>query len=150
MWGAPSVPPFPHPAPGKAPGPCCNNSVGIFRSVDGFAWEFASVVAHKADIAGSEEGPNESTLAVLKDGSLLVLFRVDGGDGTPNQPHKPYMSASSTDGGHTWSKPQSLPAGVMAAKPMAAVLADGTLLLSGGRPVKTRDQFIDPECARGH
>ena len=40
---------------------------------------------------------------MLKDGSLLVVFRVDGGDGTPDEPHKPYMSARSTDGGKTWS-----------------------------------------------
>jgi hypothetical protein len=134
LWGSPAQPPFPQPPPGRAPGPCCNNSVGIFVSEDGYAWKFASVVAHKKDIAGSQEGPNESTLAVLKDGSLLVIFRVDGGDGTPDEPHKPYMMARSTDGGSSWSRPTSLPAGVMSAKPVAAVLADGTLVLSGGRP----------------
>lgn len=134
LWGAHNEQSSELPRLGEMPGPCCNNSVGIFTSRDGFNWKFASVVAHKADVAGSQEGPNESTLAILKDGRLIVIFRVDGGDGKPDQTHKPYMMAISQDQGHSWSKPVSLPAGVMSAKPMAVVLADGTLLLSGGRP----------------
>lgn len=48
LWGEPAAPPYPQPAPGRAPGPCCNNSLGIFKSTDGVGWNFASVIAHKA------------------------------------------------------------------------------------------------------
>jgi hypothetical protein len=79
LWGAPSAPPYPHPDPGKPPGPCCNGSVGVFSSADGFAWEFISFVAQKSDIEGSQEGPNENSIVLLKDKlTLAVVFRTDG------------------------------------------------------------------------
>jgi hypothetical protein len=57
-----------------------------------------------------------------------------GGDGEPDQPHLPYMMATSTDGGRSWAAPRRLPAAVSSARPQAAVLADGTRVVSGGRP----------------
>ena len=68
------------------------------------------------------------------DGNLLVVFRTDGGDGYPDHTHKPFMKVRSTDQGLTWSKPVSLPPGVLSARPQLLLLAPkGPLLLTGGQ-----------------
>ena len=72
-------------------------------------------------------------MVVARDGSLLVVFRVDGGDGYPHHSHKPFMKVSSRDQGRTWSKPVSLPPNVLSARPQMLMLASGgPLLLTGG------------------
>jgi hypothetical protein len=80
-------------------------------------------------------GANENDMVVDARGRLLVIFRVDGGDGFPHHSHKPYMQVRSTDGGFTWSKPVSLPPTMLSARPqMLMVGPDGPLIMTGGRP----------------
>ena len=52
-----------------------------FKSSDAADWRFASVVAER--VPDSEEGPSENALTLLANGSVLVVFRTDGGDGKP-------------------------------------------------------------------
>ena len=75
-------------------------------------------------------------MVVAADGSLLIVYRTDGGDGWPDHQHKPFMKVKSSDQGHTWSSPVSLPSGVLSARPQMLMLTpSGPLLLTGGRPL---------------
>jgi len=112
-------------------------SIWLFESPDGgLNWSPRSEVASAASAAGAEEGPNENDIVVAADGSLLVVFRVDGGDGWPDHPHRPFMSTRSADVGLTWAAPAALPDGVLSARPQLLMLdaRRGPLLLTGGRP----------------
>jgi hypothetical protein len=67
-----------------------------FVSTDGgFAWEYAGVIA--ANVSGAEEGPCENDLTILKNGSVICVFRTDGGDG---QPCAGRIGVNCTEGGH--------------------------------------------------
>lgn len=70
------------------------------------------------------QGPGENDVELLTDGRLLAVFRV--------QSCASYWSASSRDGGATWSAPSALPFGSV--RPKLLRLADGRVLLAGGRP----------------
>ena len=77
-------------------------SIWLFASTDfGRNWRFRSVVCAYNETNGSQEGANENDLAVTSDGSLLVVFRVDGGDGYPDHLHRPFMKTTSRDDGLT-------------------------------------------------
>lgn len=92
-------------------------------------------VAGPASVPTSEEGPNEAALSLLRDNNtLLAVYRVDGGDGSPHHRHTPYMASNSTDGGKTWSTGELMPPQLLSAKPQLLRLESGALLLSGGRP----------------
>ena len=94
-----------------------------FKSKDGFDWEFTSIIA--ANVSGSEEGPCENDLTIMGNGSLLNVFRTDGGDGQPcggtghssdgapcsEGGHRmaPYGIAVSDDMGHSWKPVKLLP-----------------------------------------
>eukprot|EP00947_MAST-08B_sp_MAST-8B-sp1_P002817 g2817.t1 len=70
-----------------------------YRSVDGgFTWKFASVVASTAEVPYAVEGPSESALAVLANGTLMAVMRVQGEQGH----YSPYVSKLSDDGGLSW------------------------------------------------
>lgn len=57
-------------------------SVVSFASTDGGAsYVFRGVIANASAHPTSFEGPNENALITLKDGSLMSVVRVDGGDG---------------------------------------------------------------------
>ena len=116
-------------------GPCCNNSVVAFRSDDAKHWSFLSFVAQKVDMDWpSEEGPNECDITLLKDNrTLFAVMRTDGGDSEPHHYHRSYATSLSTDHGHSWSRAKLLPLGMGAAFPRATTLADGTIVISGGR-----------------
>ena len=125
-------------------------SLYAFKSSDAADWRFASVVAER--VPDSEEGPSENALTLLANGSVLAVFRTDGGDGKPcagalpcpgGGGHRmaPYAAAVSNDGGASWLPPRSLPAAVSggalavgSVRPRLLTLASGALLLSGGRP----------------
>lgn len=95
------------------------------ESADGVRWKIRSVVAdEKCELPGGE-GPCESALARLKGGRLLCVFRLDSG--------KPYGHAFSSDEGRTWTTPAVLK-GCFSVQPSLAVLPDGMVALSGGRP----------------
>ena len=108
-------------------------SIVLFSSTDGASFSYFSTVAAAVDNPSSDEGPNEHAMEVLADGSLLVVFRVDCGDGTHGGAFKPYVQTRSTDGGRTWSATADVPGAPGCAYPSLLRLASGPLLLSGGR-----------------
>lgn len=67
-----------------------------FVSTDGgYAWSYAGVIA--ANVTDAEEGPCENDLTLLKNGSVICVFRTDGGDG---QPCSGRIGSNCTEGGH--------------------------------------------------
>ena len=55
-------------------------SIASFKSTDGgYNWTFAGHIA-RADKVDSNEGPNENSLALLRNGSILCVMRLDAGD----------------------------------------------------------------------
>lgn len=95
------------------------------ESPDGVRWKIRSVIADEKCALPGGEGPCESALARLKDGRLLCVFRLDSG--------KPYGHTFSNDEGRTWTTPALL-TGCFSVQPSLAVLPDGMVALSGGRP----------------
>ena len=127
-------------------------SVLAFRSADGSAWAFASVVAAASELPRVAEGPSENALALLRNGSVLCVMRVEGQSGH----HSPYHSAVSDDRGLSWHSLRPLPAGVGAVRPRLLRLGNA-LVLSGGRPgPECRDSLLwlnaagDGVAWRGH
>ena len=56
--------------------------VVAYKSVDGgYAWNYLSTILLGTDVPHSEEGPNENDLALMADGSIICIIRLDGGDG---------------------------------------------------------------------
>lgn len=95
------------------------------ESRDGVNWKF------KTNIAGPEfrfnggEGPCESAMCRLRDGRLLVMYRV-GSNWT-------FGITWSSDEGKTWTTPRDTTI-TFSVQPGLAVLPDGMLALAGGRP----------------
>lgn len=132
--------------------------LAFVSSDGGYQWEYAGVIA--ANVTGSEEGPCENDLTLLKNGSVICVFRTDGGDG---QPCAGRIGTNCTEGGHrmapygvavsnssdftAWLPYRLLPnatqqtkiwgehsTNVGCARPKIETMADGALLLAGGRP----------------
>ena len=144
--------------------PCCNETLFIFHadesSVSKFGmplhWRCGAKVMDRGALEAigvhSSEGPNEMAITTLNDidnePSLMIVVRTDGGDGQvpchecARNSHRPFVSALSKDGGHSWSPPRVLVAddgseSIGSARPQLVRLRAGTeemLLLSGGRP----------------
>ena len=95
------------------------------ESANGRDWRIRSVIADvtsKLQPVGAE-GPCESALCRLKDGRLMCVYRNGG----------PYWQCWSQDEGKTWTDPvYTITQG--AVQPSLAVMKDGTVALSGGRP----------------
>ena len=68
-------------------------------------------------------GPSEPTIAQLRDGRLLLLFRTTG---------TPCMKALSSDGGRSWTSPVLTP--IWSVWPQVQVLPNGVLVATSGRP----------------
>jgi hypothetical protein len=96
----------------------------VAASKDGRRWEYLGSVADETSKIAGAEGPCEAALCRLKDGRLMSVFRVNAGE--------PYGRSFSVDEGRTWSEPDTLPA--RSVQPSLAVLPDGLIALSGGRP----------------
>jgi hypothetical protein len=132
--------------------------LAFVSSDGGYAWQYAGVIA--ANVTDAEEGPCENDLTLLKNGSVICVFRTDGGDG---QPCAGRIGTNCTQGGHRmapygvavsdtadfskWLPYQLLPnatqqaaiwgahsTNVGCARPKIETMADGALLLAGGRP----------------
>ncbi|MHB8901861.1 MAG: sialidase family protein, partial [Thermoguttaceae bacterium] len=94
----------------------------------GATWKYLATIGY--DQIGSE-GYNEASMRRLPDGQWLVVART--GNETDAKCHdNPIMRSISTDEGRTWSKPERT--GVEGAFPSLAVLSDGLLVMSYGRP----------------
>ena len=136
-------------------------SAGIFafRSNDSIAWELSGTIAQVADFDNTGEGPNENDASQLPNGDIIVVMRVDGGDGTKycHRPIAPknYHKSISTDNGVGWTKPSEIldlnGKGVGCARPRLLSIA-GILLLSGGRVLteKTIDIRLWVSVDGGH
>jgi S-formylglutathione hydrolase FrmB len=94
----------------------------------GTTWDYLSTIGY--DHIGSE-GYNEGVMETLPDGRLIAVLRT-GSMSDPKCQDNPIMVSTSDDGGATWSKPRRT--GAHGAFPDLAVLSDGTLALSYGRP----------------
>eukprot|EP00729_Bicosta_minor_P006105 gene6105-11830_t len=119
--------------------------VVAYKSVDGgYAWNYLSTILLGTDVPHSEEGPNENDLALMADGSIICIIRLDGGDGRPDHYMLPYTKVVSKDGGQTWSKATSMTdtRGQMmgCARPRLLGLTGGGVVLSGGRLNKTNHE----------
>jgi hypothetical protein len=94
----------------------------------GGTWRYLSTIGY--DHIGSE-GYNEGVLEQLPDGRLIAVMRT-GSMKDAKCHDNPIMVSLSSDGGATWSEPRRT--GMHGAFPDLAVLSDGTLALSYGRP----------------
>ncbi len=94
----------------------------------GKTWRYLSTVGYEQ--IGSE-GFNEASLRRLNDGAWLVVLR-SGNERDFNCQDNPIMWSLSRDEGRTWSAPQRT--GLDGCFPSLAVLSDGQLAMSYGRP----------------
>jgi BNR repeat protein len=102
----------------------------LWTSEDGgYTWRYFSTVAEPDRSLASQrsyEGPTEPNVMQLADGDLMAVFRVGSGR------RWNLGRAYSHDGGHTWTKPDVLPA--WSVSPQIKRIANGTIVLSTGRP----------------
>jgi hypothetical protein len=100
-------------------------SLVLMESKDGIEWRYRSLIAGAdCKLAGSE-GPCEAATVRLKDGRLMSIFRLASA--------VPYGQTFSDDDGRTWSEPVAM-AEAHSVQPSIAVMSDGALVLTGGRP----------------
>lgn len=94
----------------------------------GRTWRYLTTIGY--DQIGSE-GYNEGSMRRLPDGSWLAVMRT-GNAPDFNCQDNPIMWSVTRDEGRTWSKPQRT--GLKGCYPGLAVLSDGRLVMSYGRP----------------
>jgi len=100
-------------------------SLVMVESSDGLAWKYRSLIAGADCSLGGREGPCESQTVRLKDGRLINVFRLDSS--------VPYGQTFSENDGRTWSPPVAMKE-AHSVQPSIAIMKDGTLVLTGGRP----------------
>ena len=94
----------------------------------GATWKYLTTIGY--DQIGSE-GYNEASMQPLPSGEWLVVMRT-GNETDVNCQDNPIMWSASNDEGRTWSAPERT--GVEGAYPSLAVLSDGLVAMSYGRP----------------
>jgi hypothetical protein len=95
------------------------------KSTDGVHWAVDALIADKSCGLPGKEGPGESAVVRLKDGRLLCVFRVGS--------TFPFGQCWSSDEGKTWTPAVAMD-GPFSVQPSLAVMRDGILALTGGRP----------------
>jgi hypothetical protein len=95
------------------------------ESTDGIHWKIRSTIAGDNCKLKGAEGPCEAALSRLQDGRLMCVFRLASS--------VPYGQTWSKDEGKTWTEPVTM-ANAFSVQPSLAIMKDGTLALSGGRP----------------
>lgn len=100
-------------------------SLVLVDSKDGIDWKYRALVAGFDCKLNGGEGPCESAIARLKDGRLMIIFRLAS--------NVPYGQAFSDDEGRAWSEPEAMST-AHSVQPSLAGMKDGTLVLTGGRP----------------
>lgn len=95
------------------------------ESRDGLDWKVRSIVAGADCPVKGAEGPCESAFCRLRDGRIMCAFRLSGA--------LPLGQCWSSDEGRTWTPAVEM-AGPFSVQPSLAVLKDGTVALSSGRP----------------
>jgi len=100
------------------------SSLVAAESEDALRWKVRSVIADEnCETEDLFQGPNEATLCRLKGGRLMCIFGQS----------LPYGQSWSNDEGRTWTKPVRTNY-AWSVDPRLAVMKDGTVALSGGRP----------------
>ncbi len=100
-------------------------SLVLVESTDGIVWKFRSLIAGADCKLTGSEGPCESVTVRLKDSRLMNIFRLAS--------NVPYGQSFSDDDGRTWTVPAAMK-DAHSVQPSVAVMADGGLVLTGGRP----------------
>jgi hypothetical protein len=100
-------------------------SVVTAESKDGVQWKIRSIIAGPECALEGAEGPCEVAICRLKDGRLMCVFRLAS--------NVPFGQTYSEDEGRTWSTPVAM-ANAFSVQPSLAVMDDGMVVLSGGRP----------------
>ncbi len=96
------------------------------ESQDGIHWKIVGTIARRSGKVNERgEGPTEAALCRLKHGRLVCIYRLDS--------NFTYGQTWSGDEGRSWSEPVEC-RGPRSVEPSLAMLKDGTVLLSGGRP----------------
>ena len=101
------------------------DSVVAVESTDGTNWSVRSVIAGADCPVPGEGGPSESAICRLQDGRIMCVFRVES--------RLPFGQTWSSDEGRSWTPAAAMP-GIFSVQPSLAVMADGMVALSGGRP----------------
>jgi hypothetical protein len=99
-------------------------SLVVAELADGRKWTYRSTVAGADCKLQGAEGPCEAALCRLKDGRLMCVFRLASA--------VPYGRSYSDDEGKTWTEPANIEP--FSVQPSLAVVSDGLVALSGGRP----------------
>ena len=94
----------------------------------GATWRYLTTIGY--DQIGSE-GYNEGSMRRLPNGQWLAVMRT-GSEKDPKCHDNPIMWSMSADEGRTWSAPQRT--GVEGAYPSLAILANGSVAMTYGRP----------------
>ncbi len=94
----------------------------------GLTWRYLTTIGYER--IGSE-GYNEGSMRRLPNGELLAVLRT-GNERDFKCQDNPIMWSVSRDEGRMWSRPRRM--GVEGAYPSLAVLSDGVLVMSYGRP----------------
>jgi hypothetical protein len=99
------------------------------------------------NLSMGEEGPSETSIIALDNGSLLSVFRTGQPypNGNINAVNPSIFSSISGDGGYTWSTPKML--GVVGVSPHLNKLPDGEIALTYGR-YGAKIMFADPTGTR--
>jgi len=100
-------------------------SLVLVESREGVHWTYRATVAPSDCALEGAEGPCESAICRLKDGRLMAVFRLAS--------NVPYGQTFSGDDGKSWTEPIAM-TGPHSVQPSLQVMANGTVLLSGGRP----------------
>jgi hypothetical protein len=100
-------------------------SLVAVESADGKTWKVRAILAGPECKLKGDEGPCEAGLARLKDGRILCVYRLHSG--------LPFGEQFSSDDGKTWTEPAAMD-GPFSVQPSLAVMKDGAIALSGGRP----------------
>jgi len=95
------------------------------ESPDGVQWQILSIIAGPECALEGEEGPCEAAVCRLKDGRLMCVFRLAS--------NVPFGQSFSSDEGRTWSTAVAIH-NAFSVQPSLAVMPDGMVVLSGGRP----------------
>lgn len=100
------------------------STVALSSEDDGRTWKYLSTIAGPNAVPDASEGFDEPCLLQLSTGELMCVSRVGSG--------QKLARSYSKDNGKTWSEVDRLPA--VSVAPQACRTANGTLVLSTGRP----------------
>ena len=91
----------------------------------GFTWHYRGTAADEDAFPDASAGPSESDIEILGSGDLLCVYRIGAS--------QDYGKSYSRDEGHTWTAPIRME-GMRSVQPRLCRLANGALILSGGKP----------------